>query len=86
MAHNNQISTVPGNLDFLEILDLSHNRMSNFSVARMKRLTQLIASHNMIENMPLGICNLPDLQVGSGSGASEWRFNYYDYDDDEFFL
>lgn len=54
---------MPGNLENVHILHVAHNRLSNFSVARMKNLQQLIAGHNQLDNMPLGICNLPDLQV-----------------------
>ncbi len=63
VAQNNNIATIPGNLEQLEVLNVSKNRLSNFSVAKMKHLKQLVAGSNTMENMPLGVCNLSNLQV-----------------------
>ena len=63
MACGNHITNIPNNFEIVEYLNLTDNRLVNFSVSKMRRLKYLNASHNALENLPLGVCNLPFLEV-----------------------
>ena len=63
LACDNQIKGVPNDLEALECLNLAENQLRNFSVSKMRRLNYLNASRNALENLPLGVCNLPHLEV-----------------------
>ena len=60
---DNNISCLPTTLEGLDYLNISENKLRNFSVARMRRLRHLNANKNELENLPFGVCNIVSLEV-----------------------
>jgi hypothetical protein len=63
IIQGNLLVNLPANLDTLHYLNIANNNFQNFSVIRMRQLRHLNASHNNLENMPLGTYNLVLLET-----------------------
>ena len=61
LLQSNAIRTLPSDLRSLEYLNIADNKLTNFSVAHMKRVRHLNASRNRLEHLPLGVYNLTQL-------------------------
>ena len=63
LLQGNSIRSVPSDLRSIEYLNIADNKLTNFSVAHMKRLRHLNASKNRLEHLPLGVYNLSELHT-----------------------
>ena len=63
LLQGNSIRLLPADLRSIEHLNISDNKLVNFSVAHMKRLRHLNASRNRLEHLPLGVYNLAELHT-----------------------
>ena len=59
----NKIEKVPEMLPNLQYLNISNNKLYNFSVVDMKRLRSLNASNNRLENIPMGVYSQQKLEA-----------------------
>ncbi|XP_013383470.1 uncharacterized protein LOC106153887 [Lingula anatina] len=62
-VQRNQLHSIPNNLPTVEYLNVAQNMLRNFSVSRYRNLRYINANNNQLENLPLGLCGLPNVEV-----------------------
>ena len=62
-VQGNRIEKVPEILPNLQYLNISNNKLQNFSVVDMKRLRSLNANNNRLENIPMGVYSQQKLET-----------------------